>query len=109
MLGASNYTYAYATVNETQADWLHGLTGALRFIGGMPEMIVPDCPKALVTNADRYEPVINRTAQDCARHYGTAILPARPRHPKTRRWRRLVCRLWNAGYWPDCDVNASSV
>jgi transposase len=84
VLGASNYTYACATVKETQADWLHGLAGALRFIGGVPEMIVPDCPKALISNADRYEPVINRTAQDCARHYGTVILPARPRHPQDK-------------------------
>jgi transposase len=84
VLGASNYTYACATVRETQADWLHGLTGALNFIGGVPEMIVPDCPKALVTNADRYEPSINRVAQDFARHYGTVILPARPRHPQDK-------------------------
>ena len=53
VLGASNYTYACATARETQAGWLHGLTGALNFIGGVPEMIVPDCPKALVTHADR--------------------------------------------------------
>ncbi len=84
VLGASNYTYACATLKETQADWLQGLTGALRFIGGVPEMIVPDCPKALISNADRYEPIINRTAQDCARHYGTVILPARPRHPQDK-------------------------
>lgn len=84
VLGASNYTYACATAKETQADWLHGLTGALNFIGGVPEMIVPDCPKALVTHADRYEPLINRVAQDCARHYGTVILPARPRHPQDK-------------------------
>ncbi|MBI2286673.1 MAG: IS21 family transposase [Nitrosomonadales bacterium] len=84
VLGASNYTYACATARETQADWLRGLTGALHFIGGVPEMIVPDCPKALVTDADRYEPLINRVAQDCARHYGTVILPARPRHPQDK-------------------------
>ena len=80
VLGASNYTYACATVKETQADWLHGLTGALSFIGGVPEMIVPGCPKALISNADRYEPIINRTAQDCARHYGT-VIPASPSAP----------------------------
>lgn len=84
VLGASNYTYSCATAKETQADWLHGLTGALNFIGGVPEMIVPDCPKALITNADRYEPIINRSAQDCACHYGTVILPARPRHPQDK-------------------------
>jgi len=36
----------------TQDDWLRGLTGALHFIGGMPETIVPDCPKALATDAN---------------------------------------------------------
>jgi transposase len=84
VLGASNYTYACATARETQADWLNGLTGALNFIGGVPEMIVPDCPKALVKDADRYEPLVNRVAQDCASHYGTVILPARPRHPQDK-------------------------
>lgn len=84
VLGASNYTYACATARETQADWLHGLTGALDFIGGVPEMVVPDCPKALVADADRYEPRLNRAAQDCARHYGTVILPARPRYPQDK-------------------------
>ena len=84
VLGASNYTYACATARETQADWLHGLMGALHFMGGVPEMIVPDCPKALITNADRYEPLVNRVAQDCARHYSTVILPARPRHPQDK-------------------------
>lgn len=84
VLGASNYTYACATARETQVDWLHGLTEALAFIGGVPEMIVPDCPKALISDADRYEPQVHRTAQDCARHYGTVILPARPRHPQDK-------------------------
>ena len=84
VLGASNYTYACATARETQADWLHCLTGALNFIGGVPEMIVHDYPKALVKDACRYEPLINRVPQDCARHYGTVILPVRPRHPQDK-------------------------
>ena len=84
VLGASNLTYACATAHEKQADWLHGLTGALNFIGGVPEMIVPDCPKAMVTDADRYEPWVNRAAQDYTRHYNTVILPARPRHPQDK-------------------------
>ena len=84
VLGASNFTYACATAHEKQADWLRGLTGALNFIGGVPEMIIPDCPKAMITDADRYEPWVNRAAQDYARHYNTVILPARPRHPQDK-------------------------
>ena len=48
VLGASNYTYACATGAETQADWLASIVGALNFIGGVTELIVPDNPRALI-------------------------------------------------------------
>ena len=84
VLGASNYTYACATDAETQSDWLRGLTQALQFIGGVPALVVPDNPRALIARPDRYEPELNRAAQACAAHYGVAILPARPRKPKDK-------------------------
>lgn len=84
VLGASNYTFACATARETQVDWLSGLSRALRAFGGVPELVVPDNPRALITRPDRYEPYVSRMAQDCARHYGTAILPARPYHPQDK-------------------------
>lgn len=84
VLGASNYTYACATPGETQMDWLRGLTQALTFIGGVPALVVPDNPRALITHPDRYEPVLNRATQACAQHYGMAILPARPRRPQDK-------------------------
>ena len=40
--------------------------------------------KAAVTRADRHEPGINRTYADCAAHYGTVVLPARPRKPRDK-------------------------
>ena len=84
VLGASNYTYARATWGETQSDWLQGLTQAFAFIGGVPQLVVPDNPRALIAQPDRYDPEPNLAAQRCAEHYGTAILPARPRHPKDK-------------------------
>ena len=47
-LGASNYTYACATAKQTAADWVGSLIGALEFIGGVPRLIVPDQPRALI-------------------------------------------------------------
>ena len=47
-------------------------------------MVVPDNPKALITVADRYEPEITLAAQRCAEHFGTVILPARPKHPQDK-------------------------
>ena len=37
-----------------------------------------------VTAACRYEPGINRTYQEMAAHYGTAVLPTRPRKPRDK-------------------------
>ena len=83
-LGASSYTYACATPRETMADWLSSTARALSFFGGVPQLIVPDNPKAMVADANRYEPRSNDTVLDFARHYGTSFLPARPRHPQDK-------------------------
>lgn len=83
-LGASSYTYACATPRETMADWLASTARALSFFGGVPQLIVPDNPKAMIADANRYEPRTNDTVRDFARHYGTSILPARPRHPQDK-------------------------
>lgn len=83
-LGASSYTFAYATPRETMADWLGATALALRFFGGVPQLIVPDNPRALIANPDRYEPRANDTVHDFARHYGTSVLPARPYHPQDK-------------------------
>jgi transposase len=83
-LGASGYTFAYATPRETMADWLGATAKALTFFGGVTQLIVPDNPKAMIADANRYEPRANETVQDFARHYGTSILPARPRHPQDK-------------------------
>jgi transposase len=83
-LGASSYTYACATPSETMADWLESTARALAFYGGVPQLIVPDNPKAMIKDANRYEPRSNDTVLDFARHYGTSILPARPYHPQDK-------------------------
>lgn len=84
VLGYSNYTFACATAGQTTADWLAGQCLALTFIGGTPQVIVPDNPKAIVTRACRYEPDLNPAYQDFARHYGVAIVPARVRRPRDK-------------------------
>lgn len=83
-LGASNYTYVCATAGQTKADWLSGIEQALWYFGGVPVMLVPDNPKALVDKADNYEPVLNRTVQEFARHYDIVVLPARVRKPQDK-------------------------
>ena len=55
---------------------------ALAWIGGCPEKLVPDNLKTGVTDACYYDPVLNRSYHELARHYGIAVLPARVRRPR---------------------------
>lgn len=84
VLGASNYTFAEATWSQQMSDWIGSHVRALDFFGGVPALVVPDCLKSAVLRADRYEPQLQRTYEDLAAHYETAILPARPRKPKDK-------------------------
>ena len=116
VLGASNYTYACATPGQTQADWLQGIGQALAFIGGVPALIVPDNPRALIADSNRYEPEPNRGTAEFATHYGTVILPARPRRPQDKakvevgvqiveRW--ILARLRHHRFFSLTEVNAA--
>jgi transposase len=78
VLGASNLTYAEATASQKVEDFVGAHVRALTYIGGVPTMFVPDCLKSAVTVPCRYEPGIQRTYAEFARHYGTAVVPARP-------------------------------
>lgn len=115
-LGASSYTYACATATQTAPDWVGSLIGALEFIGGVPRLIVPDQPRALVAQPDRYEPGVGRLLQEFCDHYGTAVLPARPAHPRDKpkveaavllveRW--ILARLRNRRFFSLAELNAA--
>lgn len=80
-MGASSYTFACATRAQKLDDWIGSMVRALAFYGGVPQLVVPDNPRALIANPDRYEPRANQTVLDFAQHYGTSILPARPAMP----------------------------
>ena len=84
VLGASNYTYAEATWTQSLPDWIGSHTRAFTFLGGVPNIVVPDNLKSGVTRAHRYDPDLNPTYQDMATHYGVAVVPARVRKPQDK-------------------------
>ena len=84
VLGASNYIYAEATWSQSLPDWIGSHVRTFRFLGGVPELVVPDNLRAGVSKAHRYEPDTNPTYQDMASHYGVAILPTRVRKPRDK-------------------------
>ena len=83
-MGGSGYCFALATPGQTACNWLHATARALSFFGGVPQLIVPDNPRALVKKANRYEPELNDSVLDFARHYGCSVLPARAYHPQDK-------------------------
>lgn len=84
VLGASNYTYAEATRSQKKGDFVASTIRALEYIGGVPELVVPDQLRSAVSGPDRYDPEINPTYLELAQHYGFAVIPARPHKPKDK-------------------------
>ena len=84
VLGASSLTYAEATRSQQSVDFIQSHIRAFEYWGGVPRAVVPDQLKSGVTEACRYEPRIQRTYEEMARHYGTAVVPARPARPKDK-------------------------
>jgi transposase len=78
VLGASNYTFAEATLTQRGPDFIASHVRAFNFLGGVTAALVPDQLKSGVVVPCRYEPGIQRTYEEMALHYGTAVLPARP-------------------------------
>ncbi|HKU41580.1 MAG TPA: IS21 family transposase, partial [Polyangiales bacterium] len=84
VLGASNYTYVEATRTQKPADFIGATTRALEYFGAVPQIIMPDQLRSAVKLPCLYEPEINATFAEMARHYECAIVPARPRKPRDK-------------------------
>jgi hypothetical protein len=84
VLGASNLTHAVAVPTQQVEDWTSAHNGTVEYFGGVTEAFVPDCLKSGITRPCRYEPTIQRTYLDWARHHGSAVVPARPYKPRDK-------------------------
>ncbi len=84
VMGASNYTYAEATLSQTLPDWIGSHIRMLEHFGAAPEILVPDNLKSGVSKTCRYEPDTNPSYHDFANHYGIAVIPARSRKPRDK-------------------------
>ena len=72
VLGASNYTYAEASLTQRSVDFIQSHTRTEEYWGGVSAVVVPDQLRTGGTDSCRYEPTIQLTYADWARHYGTA-------------------------------------
>lgn len=115
-LGASNYTYAEATLTQKLADFVAATVRAFEYFGGVPEVLVPDQLRSAVSGPDRYDPDINSTYLEMAKHYGVAVVPARPGKPRDKakvenavlvvqRW--ILARLRHRSFWSLGELNGA--
>jgi len=114
VLGSSQLCYIEAVPSQKKEDWISANQNALRFYGGAPAAIVPDCLRSAVSKAHKYEPEINQSYQDFANHYQTVILPARALHPKDKAlaenfvrtaYRRIYAPLRNEVFYSIHELN----
>lgn len=83
-LGYSAAIFAHAYADEKANSWLDGQSRSFVAFGGVPQILVPDNPKALVTHACNAEPQLTTTYRDFAAHHGAKVVPARVRKPKDK-------------------------
>jgi transposase len=114
VLGASNYSYAEATLSQQLADWIGAHCRAFSFFGGVSRAVVPDNTRTGISKACFYEPDLNPSYLEMANHYGTAILPTRVKKPRDKakvengvlvveRW--ILARIRNESFFSLAALN----
>ncbi len=84
VLPCSGIIYVEACNDMKQENWLMCHVHAYEYFGGVTRILVPDNLKTGVTANTRYETQLNESYRELAEHYGTAIVPARVRHPQDK-------------------------
>jgi transposase len=82
VLSHSRKAYSEVVWRQTTENFIACLENAFHHFGGAPKRLVIDNLKAAVARADWYDPEVHPKLQSFAKHYGTAILPAKPYKPE---------------------------
>lgn len=110
----SDYCFVMAVKSQSIEEFLYALRKCLEFLGGSPQILVPDNLKAAIVKANRYEPTITRALEDFCNHYKTMVVPARVRKPKDKAlvenqvkliYTRVYARLRNEKFFSLHDLN----
>ena len=80
----STHIYAEATWTQGAEDWLASHVRMFATWGGSVPKLVPDNLKTSISHASFYDPAINRSYLELARHYGIGVVPARVRKPRDK-------------------------
>lgn len=114
VLGCSGLLYVEATRGQDLKSWLLAHDHMYHAYGGVSKVTVPDNLRSGVTKACWYDPEINRSYLQMARHFSTIILPTRTARPRdkaaaeagvlvTERW--VLAPLRNRQFFSLADLN----
>lgn len=84
VLPYSGYMYAQALPDATQKYLIAALGACLEYFQGVPECVLTDNMKQMVTRASRYEPAFSELAQQWSVHYNTTLMATRVAKPKDK-------------------------
>ena len=82
VLSHSRKGYSEAVRRLTTESFIRSLENAFWALGGVPQVVVFDNAKAVVSHADWYDPELNPKIVEFCRHYNTALLPTKVRTPR---------------------------
>jgi transposase len=114
VLPASFYPFVYAYEDMKKPNWIDAHVRAYEYYGGVPRVTIPDNAKTAVNTPDLVDPYLNTSYAEMARHYGTNLVPARPRKPKDKGAdentvgdvsRRILAALRNHKFFSVAEIN----
>jgi transposase len=82
VLSHSRKAYSEAVYRQTTDNLIQCLENAFWHFGGVPRTLIPDNLKAAVIKPDWYDPDLNPKLRSFCKHYGTVLLPTKPRTPR---------------------------
>jgi len=81
----SGYGYVEAFLSQEKECWIAGHVNAYRYFGGSTRILRPDNTKTAITaNTRQQETIVNKSYQEMAEHYNTAVIPARVKKPRDK-------------------------
>ena len=80
----SRHCFVWLSYQQRLVDVIEGCDAAWVFFGGVFQVVIPDCMKAIVVEADDVNPRFNQGFVEYAQSRGFVVDPARVRHPRDK-------------------------
>jgi len=84
VLPCSCYAYVEPCLDMKSETWIACHVNMYSFFSGVTRLLIPDNLRVGVESNTRYETIINRSYNEMAEYYGTAVIPARIDHPRDK-------------------------